>query len=657
MAIRIVTGAPCSGKTSYVQSHAQEGEVIIDYDLIAKAIGAGDHRPAEPYRSTAFVMRRAGIDDVLEKGTPAWIIHTDPSAQQVAKYAAAGAEFFHMDASMEECLERAKDRPEGTAEAIRDYFAAREEKGVPAMETKSIDLLVKEAPGDVPGIIAYASTFDRIPDAYGDVVAKGAFAGTLARLKESGNNLPLLYGHVMDQPENIIGTVVKAEEDDHGLLVEAVFDMENPKAQTVHRAVLSKAITKLSFAFTVLDDHTITLEDYGEVRELTELEIYEVSLVVVPANPRAQVVSAKDAEPETKMTEEHLGVDTEPETEPEEVKAEEPEVAKAEEHEEKAEEEEPETIPIESEKEKPMELETMNAIAEAQPAEKSLREIVTATFVGKGLKDGGRFSVATPEIKAFAGTPKWLPTVSRNVAGIGPDYTFADLFGQEVISGNSYTFARLSAGETFAQVAEGGAKPDATPTSTIVNLPLIKVAGLIQESDELIEDADWLVSAIENRGVRNYRRARDGYAMGTLLGTSGIGSISTGINEANILAAIGRVKAGTGHDADAIVVNPETYVSLVSAALNSSHSLFSPDYKSILGVPVYQVVMDDAAAIVGAFRDGATLVTKGGIRVEATNSDQDDFIHNLVKVRIEQRLALAVREPAAFVKVEAGGGD
>lgn len=38
MAIRIVTGAPCSGKSSYVQSHAQEGEVIIDYDLIAKAI-------------------------------------------------------------------------------------------------------------------------------------------------------------------------------------------------------------------------------------------------------------------------------------------------------------------------------------------------------------------------------------------------------------------------------------------------------------------------------------------------------------------------------------------------------------------------------------------------------------------------------------------
>ena len=654
MAIRIVTGAPCSGKTSYVQSHAQEGEVIIDYDLIAKAIGAGDHRPAEPYRSTAFVMRRAGIDDVLEKGTPAWIIHTDPSAQQVARYAAAGAEFIHMDASMEECLERAKDRPEGTAEAIRDYFAAREEKGVPAMETKSIDLLVKEAPGDVPGIIAYASTFDRIPDAYGDVVAKGAFAGTLQRLKESGNNLPLLYGHVMDQPENIIGTVVKAEEDDHGLLVEAVFDMENPKAQTVHRAVLSKAITKLSFAFSVLDDHTITLEDYGEVRELTELEIYEVSLVVVPANPRAQVVAAKDAEPETKMTEEPLGVDTdEPETP--EVKAEEPAEVKAEEPEAVEEEPEPETIPIVSEKEKHMELETMNAIAEAQPAEKGLREIVTNTFVGKGLKDGGRFSVATPEIKAFAGTPQWIPTVSRNVAGIGPDYTFADLFGQEAISGNAYTFVRLSAGEGEADVvAEGAEKPDMTPVSTPVTLPLTKVAGIIQESDELLEDADWLVSAIENRGVREVRAARDSYAMTTLLATSGIGSTSAAPSEANILQAIAQVKQNTGHDADTIALSAPAYVALVTAALSANHTLFSPDYKTILGVPIYVMPGTGALAIVGAFKDGATMVTKGGIRVEATNSDQDDFIHNLVKVRIEQRLALAVREPAAFVAITAG---
>lgn len=526
------------------------------------------------------------------------------------------------------------------------------------METKSIALQVKEAPGDVPGIIAYASTFDRVPDAYGDVIAPGAFKGTLERLKASGNNLPLLYGHVMDDPAAIIGTVTKAEEDDHGLLVEATFDMASENAQQVRRAVLAKAITKLSFAFTVLDRHEIELPEYGRVNELTELEIYEVSLVVVPANPNAQVVSAKDAAPGTKEPNGLEAVEHTDETEAEEAKAEEPEGAKAEEPEEKAEPEQTET-PI-SEKGKNMDIETMETIGQAQPAEKSAREILTATFVGKGLKDGGRFSVATPEIKAFAGTPQYIQSVSRNVAGIGPDYTFADLFGQEAISGNSYTFARLSAGETFAQVAEGGAKPDVTPTSQIVNLPLIKVAGFIQESDELIEDADWLVSAIENRGVRKLRMARDVYAMSTLVSTSGIGSVNGSVSESNILQAISQVKTNTGYNPDAIVVNPAAYVDLVSAALSAHHSLFNADYTQILGIPVVQDAMDgdtDPMAIVGAFKDGATLVTKGGVRVEATNSDQDDFIHNLVKVRVEQRLALAVREPGAFAVINGGGGD
>ena len=605
-------------------------------------------------------MRRAGIDDVLENGTPAWIIHTDPSAQQVARYAAAGAEFIHMDASMEECLERAKDRPEGTAEAIRDYFAAREEKGVPAMETKSIDLLVKEAPGDVPGIIAYASTFDRIPDAYGDVVAKGAFAGTLKRLKESGNNLPLLYGHVMDQPENIIGTVVKAEEDEHGLLVEAVFDMENPKAQTVHRAVLSKAITKLSFAFSVIDDRTITLEDYGEVRELTELEIYEVSLVVVPANPRAQVVAAKDAEPELKTSEETPAVDTaEPETS--EVKAEEPMEAKAEEPDGVEAEAEPETINTVSEKEKPMEIETMNAIAEAQPAEKgladNLREVVALLPKGEKFSRSIEMKAAAPML-----APQYIYTQSRNVASATGRLGVADLLGYEAIEGGAYTFVSLTdKTDAFAAVAEGGAKPLNDYTETMVTVPLTKVAGVLKESMELIEDADFVAQASENRGVFKLQRKIEDQILngnGTspnmtgILATSGIGTITTGISEANLLNAIEKVMTDSGYAADGIIMNPADYASRVSATLSAKRSLFGTDYNTFMGLPIVKSdLIASGTAIVGNFKQAATLVGKGGVRVEIANQNEDDFIKNLFAVRIEQRCALAVRVPAAFVKV------
>lgn len=538
------------------------------------------------------------------------------------------------------------------------------------MDLKTFEIETKEAQGETPGLIAYASTFDRVPDAYGDVIAPGAFNGTLKRLEESGNKLPLLYGHVMDDPANIIGTVTKAEEDEKGLRIEAAWDMENPKAQQVRRAVLAKSISKLSFAFTVLDSGPVKLEDGTQANELRELEIYEVSLVVVPANQFAQVVGAKDAPaeekeapaetPEIEADGPEAVCDTD-EPEPEEVKAEEPMEVKAEEPAEVEEEPEPETVNPIPEKENIMEIETMNAIASAAPAEKGLREVLTETFVGKGLKDGGRFSVATPEIKAFVGTPQWIPTVSRNVAGIGPDYTFADLLGQETISGNAYTFVQIAVGENGAEaseVAEGGEKPLLEFDPLVNTIPLTKVAGYLHESDELLEDADWLVSALETRGVRAIRKARDGKAAGEIGGTQGIGNITQGgVTEANILQAITDIKGNTGLNADAIVVAAADYVTLVSAALSANHSLFGPDYKSILGVPVYvdnATIMPSGTALVGAFKDGATLVQKGGTRVEMSNSDQDDFIHNLVKVRIEQRLAVAVREPAAFVKIGTG---
>ena len=512
------------------------------------------------------------------------------------------------------------------------------------MERKELDLLVKEAPSDVPGIVAYASTFDRIPDAYGDVVAKGAFAKSIQAIKDSGNNLPLLYGHVMDDPANIIGTVTDLKEDDHGLLIKADFDMENPMAQQVHRSVLSKAITKLSFAFSVLDQAPVTLEDGTKANELRELEIYEVSLVVVPANPRAQVIAAKDATEvkSDELTEPVDDTETEPETE---VKAEEPDGAKAEEPMEQDEVEEPETKSTqESENQMDNIIETIGGAAPV--AEKSLKDILSDTFRGVDAKS--RFSVATPDIKAFIGTPQWLPTVSRNVSGMNIPFGFADLFGQETISGNAYTFVRLTASATpAAVVAEGAQKPDITPTKEVVTLPLTKVAGIIQESDELIEDADWLVSAIENRGIRALKKAKDGKAMTDLVTAITAGAMSGQLAEADILQAIAAVRTN-GYEPDTMVIDPADFAALVGASLSSSRTLFGPDYTTFMGLRIYQYPGLVDQLIVGAFKDGATMVGKGGVRVEATNSDQDDFIHNLVKVRVEERCALAVRDAAAF---------
>ena len=65
----------------------------------------------------------------------------------------------------------------------------------------------------------------------------------------------------------------------------------------------------------------------------------------------------------------------------------------------------------------------------------------------------------------------------------------------------------------------------------------------------------------------------------------------------------------------------------------------------------YAAAVSAGTIVVGAFKTCGSVVTNGGVRVESTNSDQDDFIKNLMTIRAEERLALAVRRPLGFKKL------
>lgn len=163
------------------------------------------------------------------------------------------------------------------------------------MFKKDYSVQFKATDDDGGHIVAYAATFDKEPDSYGDVIAPGAFKNTIDEWKKSGNVIPLLFGHRTDDPSMNIGGVDSIEEDEHGLRIEATFDKDSDTAQYVRRLVLEKRLSKLSFAYDVIDEGTITLDDGRKVNELREIKLYEVSLVPIPANGHAEVVEAKSA--------------------------------------------------------------------------------------------------------------------------------------------------------------------------------------------------------------------------------------------------------------------------------------------------------------------------------------------------------------------------
>lgn len=166
------------------------------------------------------------------------------------------------------------------------------------MKYKSLP--VKFKTGEEDGLaegefLVYPSTFTRTPDAYGDVVAPGAFAAGIAKRKEQGVPLPGLYGHRMDDPDYFVASALDEGEDDHGWWVKGAFDLDSPKGAQVHRLVKSGRLRELSFAFTTLAEGQVELDDGTKANELRELDVHEFSFVPVGANRDTSVVAVKSA--------------------------------------------------------------------------------------------------------------------------------------------------------------------------------------------------------------------------------------------------------------------------------------------------------------------------------------------------------------------------
>lgn len=141
----------------------------------------------------------------------------------------------------------------------------------------------------------YAATFDREPDSYGDVIAKGAFARTLDEWRakaESGLSIPLLYGHNTDDPHHNIGKVTEAREDEKGLFIRAEFDADNELAQYARKLAAEGRLYQFSFAYSIRHAAEVQIDGHYAY-ELRDLDLYEVSLVQIPANQHAVVTSVK----------------------------------------------------------------------------------------------------------------------------------------------------------------------------------------------------------------------------------------------------------------------------------------------------------------------------------------------------------------------------
>lgn len=327
----------------------------------------------------------------------------------------------------------------------------------------------------------------------------------------------------------------------------------------------------------------------------------------------------------------------------------------------------------------------LNMIGKKESEETEMEEKTVARNLGENFIEhlkaapvGARFDVVAPEYqKAYndiQGTPStsgvsdYATTYDRKVVEAArTPLVIRDLFGAETISGSTLVYLVEGAIEGApAATNEGAAKPQvhfADPTPKTVSLS--KIACHIKESDEYINDYAFLASAINGRLLYHLGLVEQSTLVTALSGTSGIQSdttswtaLSTATDIADlILDAAMDVQEQSGFAADAIVINPADWYNLRIAKDGESRyyggGFFgAQDIPNLWGIPVCVSSAVSAGTIfVGAFKTCGSVVSNGGVRVETTNSDQDDFVKNLMTIRAEERLALAVRRPVGFKKL------
>ena len=295
-----------------------------------------------------------------------------------------------------------------------------------------------------------------------------------------------------------------------------------------------------------------------------------------------------------------------------------------------------------------------------------------AVEFGAKLTDDG---LSVVSIDDAGGNLPLQPQIARGpVTPAENALVIAALFGQGVATQNTLVYLeettttpgvlseRYSDSDaSVTTTAEGAAKPAAFVDFTRRSKELTKLAAFLPVSDEMLEDEPAIVSYINSRLGLFIRQAEDAFVLDELLAANiGDADGSVDIGGSNwfdgIAAGILRVQKHGGVNPDAVLMNPSDFwtMSTQKAAGDGNYFGGSPyrgPQDNPWGLPVLVTNgVNVGTAIVGAFREGATVWRKGGVAVQASNSHEDYFRKNLTAIRAEERLALTVYRPSAFCR-------
>ena len=259
--------------------------------------------------------------------------------------------------------------------------------------------------------------------------------------------------------------------------------------------------------------------------------------------------------------------------------------------------------------------------------------------------------------RAYANQVYALPSRKIHVRSLLPVGT---------ISQGLFTFPLETGGEGApAAQTQGSTKAQVDFDITMTNAPAQVIAGYVKISRQMLDDVPAMTSFLQSRLLEKYLVAEDAQLLsgnGTapnLQGLTGVASAFSGaatVDVEQLVQAIAQVEA-SNYSATGILINPTDWANIINTKnTNSAYSLpgstvvTTDGQLSIAGIPVFKSTAIAADKfLVGDWAMGAQIMQRDGISVQFSEFDGNNFVENMITVRVEARIAFPIYYAGAFV--------
>jgi HK97 family phage major capsid protein len=293
-----------------------------------------------------------------------------------------------------------------------------------------------------------------------------------------------------------------------------------------------------------------------------------------------------------------------------------------------------------------------------------------------GPNNRGKFRVEIKSITSGTGSAGALVSPDRQTDPVlmaQRRLTVRDLITGGQTTSNMVEFARQTVRtNNAAVVSEGVRKPESNIAFEIEQAPVRTIAHFMKASKQVLADAPVLQATIDSELMYGLKLKEED----ELLFGSGQGQHLEGIAiQATAFSAPYIISGATRFDVllQAIAQTEQALLPATGIVMNdidltqlrhikddngnyiTSGGPFGPPITSIWGRPVVGTpAMGSGHFLVGAFRDGAQVLDSWEAQILVSTENEDDFVKNLCTILCEERLALAVKRPQAFVYGEFG---